>query len=197
MKSHYYLAQSLLPQRHTAEALVQAKYAYSMCLENRDSSAELISQFILKAKQAAWQGRETARLREMNETLALVEDLLNQQLRRDLNAVEERFQSGELGETGRNEEKDELEKEAEERRANIRKAFEDPAVPETAERVSGFNFLSLTCKILTSFLPRWFRTGSSIPSLSKLCTTLSSPPPASPLSVLACSSISRRLAVIP
>lgn len=138
MKSHYYLAQSLLPQRHTAEALVQAKYAYSMCLETQDSSAELISQFILRAKQAAWQGRETARLREMNETLALVEDLLNQQLRRDLSAVEERHQRGELGETGRNEEREELEKEAEERRANIRKAFEDPANPDTAERVSDF-----------------------------------------------------------
>lgn len=135
MKSHYYLAQSLLPQRHTAEALVQAKYAYSLCLENKDSSAELISQFILRAKQAAWQVRESTRLREMSETLTLVEDLLDQQLKRDLAAVEERFNSGELGETGKIEERDELEKEAGERRVNIRKAFENPAVPETAERV--------------------------------------------------------------
>lgn len=138
MKSHYYLAQSLLPQRHTAEALVQAKYAYSLCLENKDSSAELISQFILRAKQAAWQARESVRLRELNETLALVEDLLDQQLRRDLAAVDERFRAGELGETGRNEERDELEQEAKERRENIRRAFEDPGKPETVERVSTF-----------------------------------------------------------
>lgn len=135
MKSHYYLAQSLLPQRHTAEALVQAKYAYSVCLENRDSSAELISQFILRAKQAAWQARETNRLREMNETLALVEDLLNQQLKRDLAAVDERYQQGEVGDTGRNEEREELETEAENRRANIRRGFQDPAVPDSEERV--------------------------------------------------------------
>ncbi|KIV89562.1 hypothetical protein PV10_06952 [Exophiala mesophila] len=135
MKSHYYLAQALLQQRHTAEALVQAKYAYSVCLENKDSSAELISQFILKAKQAAWKAREDARLRDMNETLALVEDLLNQQLKRDLAAVEERFQQGEIGETGRNEERAELEEEAENRRANIRRGFQDPANPDTTERV--------------------------------------------------------------
>ena len=136
MKSHYYLAQSLLPQRHTAEALIQAKYAYQMCLETKDSSAELISQFILRVKQAAWQSRETARLREMNETLALVEDLLNQQLRRDLDAVQERYVQGEIGETGKNEEREELEKEADERRSNIRKGFENPAIPDSAERVS-------------------------------------------------------------
>ena len=136
MKSHYYLAQSLLPQRHTAEALVQAKYAYSLCLENKDSSAELISQFILRAKQAAWQGRETARLREMNETLALVEDLLHQQLKRDIQSIDERYERGEIGETGRNEERAELENEAELRITNIRKGFQDPNVPESVERVS-------------------------------------------------------------
>lgn len=135
MKSHYYLAQALLPQRHVGEALSEAKIAYSICLETRDSSAELISNFILKAKQAQWQSKETARLREMNETLALVEDLLNQQLNRDLWGVERRFQRQEIGETGRNEERTELEMEAEERRNNIRKGFQDSAVPDSIERI--------------------------------------------------------------
>ncbi|KIW12147.1 hypothetical protein PV08_09422 [Exophiala spinifera] len=135
MKSHYYLAQALLPQRHVGEALTEAKHAYATCLETKDSSAELIGQFILKAKQAQWQAKETARLRELNSTLALVEDLLNQQLERDKQEVQARFENQEIGETGRQEEIDELEKEAEARRANIRKAFENSASPETVERV--------------------------------------------------------------
>lgn len=135
MKSHYYLAQALLAQRHVGEALAEAKYAYSTCLQSQDSSAELISQFILKAKQAQWQSKETARLREMNETLALVEDLLNQQLDRDLKDVDDRFARGEIGETGRREEITELQTEAEARRSNIRKAFQDPAVFDSVERV--------------------------------------------------------------
>jgi STIP1 family protein 1 len=143
MKSHYYLAQSLLPQRHTSEALVQAKYAYSLCLETKDSSAELISQFILRAKQAAWQYRETTRLRELNQTLALVEGLLDQQLQRDLDAVEEKYKRQEIGETGRQEEREELEREAEERRSSIRRGFQDPAVPESEERVWPFRVQGL------------------------------------------------------
>jgi STIP1 family protein 1 len=136
MKAHYYLAQALLPQKHVGEALAEAKYAYAICLETQDSSAELISQFILKAKQAQWQAKETARLREMDETLALVEDLLNQQLERDLRDVEERLAKGEIGETGKHEETRELEEEAELRRSNIRRAFQDSGKPDTAERVS-------------------------------------------------------------
>ncbi|OAP59832.1 hypothetical protein AYL99_04834 [Fonsecaea erecta] len=135
MKSHYYLAQALLQQRHVGEALKEAKTAYAICLETLDSSAELIGSFILKAKQAQWQAKETARLREMNETLALVEDLLDAQLQRDLDKVEERFRTGEIGETGRREEVEELQREAEERRSNIRRGFEDRSVPDSAERV--------------------------------------------------------------
>ncbi|KIW61111.1 hypothetical protein PV05_01271 [Exophiala xenobiotica] len=135
MKSHYYLAQALLPQRHVGEALSEAKHAYTTCLENKDSSAELIGQFILKAKQAQWQAKETARLRELNATQALVEDLLNQQLDRDKKDVEDRFARQEIGETGRREEIEELEREADERRSNIRKAFENSANPDTVERV--------------------------------------------------------------
>ncbi|KIV86946.1 hypothetical protein PV11_02522 [Exophiala sideris] len=135
MKSHYYLAQALLPQRHVGEALEEAKHAYATCLETKDSSAELIGQFILKAKQAQWQAKETSRLRELNDTLALVEDLLNQQLDRDLKDVDERFARQEIGETGRREEVQELADEAETRRGNIRGAFEYSAEPDTVERV--------------------------------------------------------------
>jgi hypothetical protein len=90
MKSHYYLAQALLAMRHVSEALKEAQYAYSTCLETKDSSAEILN---------------------------------------------ERYERGEVGETGRNEELSVLEKEAAETRRNIREAFKDPAVPESVERV--------------------------------------------------------------
>jgi STIP1 homology and U-box containing protein 1 len=136
MKAHFYLAQALLPQRHVGEALEEAKIAYSICIEIQDPSADVIGGFILRAKQAKWQEKETARLRELNETLALVEDLLDAQLQRDIDAVEERFQSGQVGQTGRVEEIEELQHEAELRRSNIRKGFEDSKRAETVQRVS-------------------------------------------------------------
>jgi STIP1 homology and U-box containing protein 1 len=135
MKSYYYLAQALLNLRKPVEALERAKYAYSICLQIHDSSSEVLSQFILKTKQAQWQSKETARLRELNQTLAVVEDLLDQQLEKDLADVEWRFAKQEIGETGRDEEKASLTKEAEDRRRIIRDAFRDPSKAETAERV--------------------------------------------------------------
>lgn len=135
MKSYYYLAQALLSQRHPTEALDTAKYAYKICLELKDNSAELLSQFILRTKQAQWQSKETARLRELNDTLGMVEDLLDQQLEKDMADLEWRFSKAEIGVTGRNEERTSLEKEAEERRRIIRTAFQDAQNPETVERV--------------------------------------------------------------
>ena len=136
MKSYFYLAQALSGLRHHAEALDHAKHAYKICLKIQDSSAEVLSQFILRTKQLIWQGRETARLRGLNETLAAVEDLLDQQLGRDLADLEYKFAKSEIGETGRDEEKAELEKEASERRQNVREIFKDPARAETVERVN-------------------------------------------------------------
>ena len=135
MKSYYNLAQALLNQRHTQEALETAKTAYRICLEIKDSSAEVLSQFILRTKQAQWQARETNRLRELNETLAVVETLLDQQLERDLADLDARFSRGEIGQTGHDEERQQLQTEADDRRRNIREALRDPEKPETAERV--------------------------------------------------------------
>ncbi|KAJ9609795.1 hypothetical protein H2200_006123 [Cladophialophora chaetospira] len=135
MKAHYYLAQALLPQRHVGEALDEAKLAYSICIEVQDPSADVIGTFILRSKQAKWQARETARLRELNETLAVVEDLLDAQLQRDIDAVDNRYRYGEIGHTGRIEEIEGLQGEADLRRANIRRGFEDSKRPETVERV--------------------------------------------------------------
>lgn len=84
MKSRYYLAQALLAMRHVGEALEEAKEAYRICLQTNDSSSDILSQFILRTKQAQWQSRETARLREMNDTLAMVEGMLEDKLEKIL-----------------------------------------------------------------------------------------------------------------
>lgn len=136
MKSYYNLAQALLGLKHPIEALETAKHAYKICLELRDSSSEVLSQFILRTKQAQWQSKETARLRELNDTLANVEDLLQQQLDKEIADLEARYLKGRIGEIGRNEEKATLEREADERRGNVREAFRNAQNEETAERVS-------------------------------------------------------------
>jgi STIP1 homology and U-box containing protein 1 len=136
MKSYYTLAQALLGLKHPVEALETAKYAYKICLELKGSSSEILSQFILRTKQAQWQIKETARLRQLNETLANLEDLLQQQLDRELINLERRYTRHEIGEIGRIEERTALEKEAGERRSHVREAFRNAENEETAERVS-------------------------------------------------------------
>jgi len=135
MKAHYYLAQALLNLRHVGEAHSEAQTAYRICLATKDSSAEVVSQFVLRAKQAVWQAKETARLREMNETLGTVETMLDQQLERDLARVEQRFEWKEIGQMGRGEEIEQLHTEASERRRNIRTAFARSENQDTQERV--------------------------------------------------------------
>ena len=135
MKAYFYLAQALLELRHVEEALETAKHAYAICLETRDSSSEILSQFILRAKHDKWSSRETARLREMNETLGIVEDLMDAQMKRDLTDLDMRFSRNEIGLTGKNEERMAIEKDALDRIKHVREAFADPLKPETAERV--------------------------------------------------------------
>ncbi|RMZ76652.1 hypothetical protein DV738_g4824, partial [Chaetothyriales sp. CBS 135597] len=135
MKPHFYLAQALLQQRRIGEALAEALQAYQICLETKDSSAEVISQHILRIKKMQWQTKETLRIRRMEHTLALLETLLEERLQKDLTELEERFKRGEIGETGRDEEKAELEKEADERRHEVREKLGNPTMPNTADRV--------------------------------------------------------------
>jgi hypothetical protein len=168
MKSYYNLAQALLGLRHPMEALETAKHAYQMCLETRDSSTELLSQFILRTKQAQWQSNETARLRQLNETLANVEDLLQQQLEKELDDLEGRFARQEIGEVGRNEERLALEKEAAERRSNVREAFRNAQNDETAERVR--SMMALLAEHFANAAARWYQISSLMASHLRLCT---------------------------
>lgn len=135
MKAHFYLAQALLNLRHVGEAHSEALRAYQMCIQSNDASAETVGQVVLRAKQAVWQMKETQRLREMNDTLATVETVMEQQLARDLAEVASRFNRMEIGEMGRGEEIQQLQQEWEERRRNIRAAFEVEGRAETKERI--------------------------------------------------------------
>ena len=135
MKAYYYLAQALLELRHTEEALSIAKRSYAICLETNDSSSEVLSQFVLRVKQGQWRNRERTRLRDLNETLGFLEDLLDQRIEKDLEDIEFRFARQELGMAGREEERTSLGKEAEERRKLLREVFANPQRPETTERI--------------------------------------------------------------
>ncbi|ETN46035.1 uncharacterized protein HMPREF1541_00218 [Cyphellophora europaea CBS 101466] len=134
MKAHYYLAQALIAQRHVSEALTEGMTAYRMCLDNGDSSAELLSQFVLRAKQAQWQAKETGRLRELNADLRVIEELLEGRLQEDLKELQTRLADGELGQTGFEEERRILEKEAEDRRKRVRQGMSAEGKPEMQER---------------------------------------------------------------
>lgn len=135
MKAHYYLAQALLQMRHVQEAHEEGLRAYRMCIDTRDSSSEVVGQFVLRAKQAVWEVKEKERLRNLNSTLGVVEGLLDERLETDLKDVEERFRRKEIGEMGYGEEVAELRRDFEAQRREVRSAFERAEEPETKERV--------------------------------------------------------------
>ena len=135
MKPYFCRAQALIELRRPEAALEAAQIAYRICLTNKDNSSGSISQFILRTKQALWQGKETTRLRALDGTLKVVEEALEQQLRKDLDDLDSRFARQEIGEVGRDEEKASLRTEAADHRSNVRAMFKDPARAETAERV--------------------------------------------------------------
>lgn len=135
MKAHYYLAQALLQLRHVQEAHEESLKAYRMCIDTKDSSSEVVGQFVLRAKQAAWEVKEKDRLRNLNSTLDAVEGLLEQRLEADTRDVDQRYQRGEIGEMGRGEELVELERDFEAQRREVRAAFERAEEPDTKERI--------------------------------------------------------------
>lgn len=179
LKPQYYLAQALLGQNHPEEALHIARYAYATCLETRDPSTEILSQFILRAKQGLWKTQETARLRGLNATLKQVEELLDEYTKSEMAALEARYSYGEIGEVGRNEEKAEMLAEAREKQEHIRLAFKSAGV-DMAERVSprtsGRRTGTKTHK--RSSLTTW-----STESPLRSCMIPSSHPPVSPTNV--------------
>ena len=142
--------------RHVGEALSEAKHAYGICLETKDSSSESISTFILRTKQVQWQSKETARLREMNDTLGAVEGMLEEKLAADLGQLDLQLEKGELGEIGRNEEVHCLRRR-----------------PKSGGAISG---RPLQPPITQRVLSGWYQITSLTQSHLRSCTTQSSRP---------------------
>lgn len=123
MKSYYFLAQAQLSLYHPQDALRSAKIAYGMCLEQKGRDMDAMSQFILRTKQEMWKRNEATRLRAASETLREVEELLEEKRDRDIKALNAKFQNQEIGETGRDEEGADIQREAAERLQIVREAF--------------------------------------------------------------------------
>ncbi|KAL9113005.1 MAG: hypothetical protein Q9227_002870 [Pyrenula ochraceoflavens] len=123
MKSYYFLAQAQLAVNHPMDALNNAKIAYGMCIEQKGKDVEAMSQFILRTKQEVWRRAETIRLRGADDTLKEIEELLEDRCGQELQAVQQRFENEEIGETGRDEEQEVIKKEAQERLNTVRQAF--------------------------------------------------------------------------
>ncbi|EEH35414.1 U-box domain-containing protein [Paracoccidioides lutzii Pb01] len=108
VKSSYYLSQALLELQRPAEAHDIAYAAYKASLETRNPNAEPLSRVILRAKQSIWAAKETARLRNQNETLKRLEDLLQADLDKELSELRARLAAGEIGQIGFKEDEKEL-----------------------------------------------------------------------------------------
>lgn len=135
MKSYYNLAQALVGLRRPAEAMDMARISYELALDSNDKSTEIMSQFILQVKKELWRERETIRLRELDSTLKLVEEMLDDRRDKQLHELQEQFQKGEIGEVGKDEEAVAIEDDYKIRISQVRGAFVNPEKPETQERV--------------------------------------------------------------
>ncbi|KAL2872357.1 putative U-box domain protein [Aspergillus lucknowensis] len=135
LKSRWYLAQALLGLQRPQEAYEIAIDAYRASLAAKNSQTENLSKIVLRAKQAIWAAKETARLREMNLTLATVEQLVEADLKRALDDLQGQLDKGEIGETGFLEDQKALREDAERNIQNVREAFRIASNGEIRERV--------------------------------------------------------------
>ncbi|CAI7567359.1 unnamed protein product [Penicillium glandicola] len=135
LKSHYYLAQALLGLQRPQEAHDVASDAYQQSLASKNVQTENLSRIVLRAKQQIWAARETARVREMNETLGSVEALVEADVTRALAELQGRLERGEIGEVGFGEDQKALREDAETKVRNLREAFRVASKGEIEERV--------------------------------------------------------------
>ncbi|OQE42087.1 hypothetical protein PENCOP_c004G07163 [Penicillium coprophilum] len=135
LKSHYYLAQALLGLQRPQEAHDVASDAYQQSLAAKSAQSENLSQTVLRAKQQIWAARETARVRELNETLGSVEALVEADMTRALAELQGRLERGEIGEIGFGEDQKALREDAETKIRNLREAFRAASQGDIQERV--------------------------------------------------------------
>ncbi|KAL1969961.1 hypothetical protein VTN77DRAFT_7471 [Rasamsonia byssochlamydoides] len=135
LKSAFYLAQALLELQRPQEAYDVAIDAYRASLAAKSAQTENLSRIVLRAKQQIWAAKETARLREMNDTLASVEQLIEAELNKELSELQAKLDRGEIGEVGFNEDQKALKEEANKKIHNVREAFRVATNGEIQERV--------------------------------------------------------------
>ncbi|CEL01412.1 Putative U-box domain protein [Aspergillus calidoustus] len=135
LKSRWYLAQALLGLQRPQEAYDVAIDAYRASLAGKNPQSENLSKVILRAKQAIWAAKESARLHQMNHTLAKVESLIEADLKSALADVQGQLDRGEIGETGFHEDQKALRDEAQENIKNVREAFRISTNGEVQERI--------------------------------------------------------------
>lgn len=128
---------------HTsAEALEVAIAAYRLAIDTRNANAEPLAKLVLLAKKAVWEEREAVRLRQTHATLGQVEDLLESDMARELAALREAKDCGEVGEVGYEEDVEKVKAETVRRIGVVREAFAARFGDELKERVSaGFPVL--------------------------------------------------------
>ncbi|KAL4897887.1 hypothetical protein BDV59DRAFT_198148 [Aspergillus ambiguus] len=135
LKSFAYLAQALINLHRPQEAYDVAVDAYRASLKTKSVQTETLSKTVLRAKQQIWAAKETARLREMNESLAYVEQLAEAELDRALGELCRRRDAGEIGQIGFLEDEKALREDAERNLRNVREAFRIASNGEVQERV--------------------------------------------------------------
>ncbi|KAK2759467.1 hypothetical protein FQN54_002945 [Arachnomyces sp. PD_36] len=165
IKMNYYLAQALLGLQKPTEAYEVALPAYRHSLEIRNPNSEVLSKTILRAKQAIWAAKETARLRELNGTLKRVEEMLESELESELRQLEERLQAGEIGQIGYVEDQKEFKEETAKRIQDVRDAFGTALSGDMKERhvpdylIDGISFEVMHDPVVTPSGHSFDRTG--------------------------------------
>lgn len=99
--------------------------AYDLCTHSsqQTSNAATISALVLKCKKAKWEIRERERIRRRGDLLGDLEAMLETQYKADIDSIEARIETGELGRVEGTEEKAERRKEWELKRDDLRTAF--------------------------------------------------------------------------
>lgn len=127
MKAYYFLAQAQIALHQSAAAVLSAKEAHRLCVEEVHkggkgaSSIGPITELILKCKKEDWDARETQRLSRQTGLARELEDLLQQKRAAQVKEMDDRIAAGLLNEEKLEEEKMKLGDEFQRKIDDVRK----------------------------------------------------------------------------